>query len=615
MAHPSKTLAVVVAAAWTCLHASAASAAPAAAHQPRAARGWQLASVLPHTPMHGLHGIVVGPDGDLYSASLTGRALYRIEPRTGRVRDAVAPPDGAADDLAFGADGTLAWTGGSDGQTLRARRPDGRTLTLATRTAGLNAVRFAPDGRLFFTRVFGGDGLYEADLAQPGTVRTVREQLGGLNAFDFLPDGTIVGPLFMAGTVAAVSPVDGSARVLASGYEAPCAVRRAPDGTLYVLEYRSGALSRLDAASGRRTPVATLPAPADNFALRGADRAYVTSTAWNGVTEVDLRNGRQRRVSWSGLSAPGQLAFAQLEGRETLLVADQWGPRRVDPARRETALLPLGVAGSGTMAILPLGKEWLLLKGGLARGAVRVDAASGAISGTVAGLAQPLGAARVGDDVVIADHGANRLMRLTEVDPLHPLPLAVPVEGPVGIVADGDGGVFVSEYRAGRVLHVAAAALNAVATTIGPPADVAPTSRTAATTTTAATATSAATIAPAAAGTSLVARAHDDARGPAVPLVTVVATGLDRPEGLARARDGRLLVAETGARRLLALPRVGGAAETLASHLPIGFQPGGQPDDPFLPTGVAVDAAGAIWIACDLDNSLLRLTRRDGDRR
>ena len=36
--------------------------------------------------------------------------------------------------------------GGSDGQTLRARRPDGRTLTLATRTAGLNAVRFAPDG-------------------------------------------------------------------------------------------------------------------------------------------------------------------------------------------------------------------------------------------------------------------------------------------------------------------------------------------------------------------------------------------------------------------------------------------------------------------------------------
>jgi streptogramin lyase len=207
--------------------------------------------MLPHTPMHGLHGIVIGPDGALHASSLTGRAIHRIEPRSGSLREDVAPPDGSSDDLAFGPDGTLAWTGGADGQTLRARRPDGSTLSLATRTFGLNAVRFAPDGRLFFTRVFGGDGLYEADLAHPGTVRTVREGLGGLNAFDFTPDGTIVGPLFMKGMVAAVSPVDGSSRVLASGYDAPCAVRRAA-GTArcYVLEYRSGALSRLDAASG-----------------------------------------------------------------------------------------------------------------------------------------------------------------------------------------------------------------------------------------------------------------------------------------------------------------------------------------------------------------------------
>jgi sugar lactone lactonase YvrE len=33
------------------------------------------------------------------------------------------------------------------------------------------------------------------------------------------------------------------------------------------------------------------------------------------------------------------------------------------------------------------------------------------------------------------------------------------------------------------------------------------------------------------------------------------------------------------------------------------------------PTGIAVDAEGAIWIACDRDNSLLRLRRLHGVRR
>jgi hypothetical protein len=244
-----------------------------------------------------------------------------------------------------------------------------------------------------------------------------------------------------------------------------------------------------------------------------------------------------------------------------------------------------------------LGNEWLLLKSGLARGAVRVDASGGASN--LAGLVQPLGAAQVGDEVVIADFAANRLLRLTREDPLHPVPLAVHFEGPVGVVQDGAGGVFVSEYRAGRVLHVASAALRGVV----------------AATATSSAATSQAPTAATSMPATDAAPTPGEARGPALPLITVIATGLDRPEGLALARDGRLLVAETGARRLLALPRAGGPPETLASDLPIGFQPGGQADDPFLPTGIAVDAEGAIWIACDVDNSLLRLRRRPGERR
>ena len=50
----------------------------------------------------------------------------------------------------------------------------------------------------------------------------------------------------------------------------------------------------------------------------------------------------------------------------------------------------------------------------------------------------------------------------------------------------------------------------------------------------------------------------------------VVAAGLDRPEGLALAPDGRLLVVETGTGRLLAVTPATGAAEVIAEGL--GFE-------------------------------------------
>ena len=86
--------------------------------------------------------------------------------------------------------------------------------------------------------------------------------------------------------------------------------------------------------------------------------------------------------------------------------------------------------------------------------------------------------------------------------------------------------------------------------------------------------------------------------------------GLDRPEGLALTPDGRLLVAETGTRRLLRIEPGSGVVDVVADNLAIGLEGGDDLPRPFIPTGVAVDAGGNIYISADIDNALYKLTRK-----
>jgi sugar lactone lactonase YvrE len=87
---------------------------------------------------------------------------------------------------------------------------------------------------------------------------------------------------------------------------------------------------------------------------------------------------------------------------------------------------------------------------------------------------------------------------------------------------------------------------------------------------------------------------------------TVVAKDLQGPEGIDLAPDGCLVIAEVGAKRVITIHK-DGHVETIASNLPIGLPaPEGQPPA-FLPTGVAVDAAGDVYVAGDLTNEILKI--------
>jgi sugar lactone lactonase YvrE len=83
-----------------------------------------------------------------------------------------------------------------------------------------------------------------------------------------------------------------------------------------------------------------------------------------------------------------------------------------------------------------------------------------------------------------------------------------------------------------------------------------------------------------------------------------IATGLAAPSGLAVTPDGQLLVLETGTRRLLSLNPATGTLTTLAENVPVAEASTNLP--PSL-QGVAVDAAGTIYVAANGANQVLRI--------
>ena len=91
---------------------------------------------------------------------------------------------------------------------------------------------------------------------------------------------------------------------------------------------------------------------------------------------------------------------------------------------------------------------------------------------------------------------------------------------------------------------------------------------------------------------------------------TVIAKDLKMPEGIALARDGKLIVAEVGAKRIVQIDPKNGNVTEIAGNLPIGLPatPGGLPTN--IPTGVGVGASGTIYFSSDIENAIYKVTKK-----
>ena len=518
---------------------------------------WELDLAVGGSHFHGVHGITFDSEDRLYVGDVIGQAIYRVDPESQAATYFVAPPEGEADDLEFGPDGTLAWTAFFAGE-VRARRPDGEIVTLASGHPGFNSLAFSPDGRLFATTVFLGDALYEIDLRGQAPARLIAENLGGLNGFDFGPDGALYGPLFTRGEVARVDVDTGEVEVIAEGFEVPAAVNLDSEGRIYVVDTARGEVVRVDPETGQKTRVAQVEPAIDNLAFDGTDRLFLTNMADNAIVEVDVASGSARTLMTGALSIPADVAYVDGGRGPTVLVPDAFAFRAVVLPNHEVFEIarmfgdelhfPLYVTTSeGHIAVSGLGIA------GLSPGSVQLfDRESGESQAVWEGFEAPQDLVfEASGALLVAEYERGEILRLDPHAPEEREVVWSGLAGPVGLVWGPEGELYVTEYRSGEVsrLHLAEGTRE------------------------------------------------------------VVAGGLAGPEGIDVFPDGRLAVAEVGARRIVALDPRTGAVQVLRDELPIGLAVPAALPAPGIPTGIAVVDDDELYFSSDLETALYRMKR------
>ena len=539
-----------------------------------AAPGYEIVELVRGSWLRGANGTYVGPDGHLYVASTLSGAIVAFDVDSGDVVQRFGPADGVLNpnDVTFGPDGSLYWTDLFVGEVGR-RAPDG-TVTKQFVGPGVNPITFSDDGRLFVSRCFFGDGLYELDpelTLPPRTIVEADEQnplpLGWLNGIDFGPDGRLVGALQAKGMFISIDVdscegpsdpwSDCDVRLLASGFPMPTTARFDAQGVLHVVDMWAGEVSTLDLASGEPTLVAGPGQGLHDLAFDATGRLFVTNADDGSVIEV-LRGGAVRLVKPGGLTAPaGVIVLERPGGGTSVLIGDNHRLWEFDAASGALLGFTRGAADPSGAAMWQPSTLWTdgeaIVLSNMMIGAVQMVDARSLVPIENHFFGFPYDAVRLGADLAVIDLMAGGVVWASTRD----LILAIDEQQvflPVGLATDGER-LWVSDWATGTVWQVAfegAAAL------------------------------------------------------PAVP----VATALANPEGLAPDGLGGLLVVETGAQQLSRIDLATGAVEPIASNLDVGLAalPGMPP--PFLRSGVTVDAAGAIYVIGDVTNVVYRVTRR-----
>ena len=507
---------------------------------------WAVTTLVAPGPFHGIHGLGYDRDGRLLAGSVVGAATSAVDRDSGAVTVALPAPDGMADDLALAPDGTLAWTGFLSG-TLWIQRPGEAPQRIAAGYPGANSLAFADDGRLFFTQVFLGDALYEADLSGAEAPRLIMEGMGGLNGFENGPDGALYGPLWFKGQIARVDLETETLSVIAEGFAIPAAVNFDSQGRLFTVDTQKGEVLEVNRDGGPHRLIATVAPAIDNLVITPDDQIIISNMADNALIEIDPDSGATRTIVSSALAVAGDIAAT--EAGDGAWIADVFSLRRVDGkgtvtevARQYAGALenPLSVgAGAGEIAT----SSW---SAGVIQ---RFDATSGAILGTYHGMASPMDVLPLGGEAVLfLDFLGGRLVEAKGAHLENQRVILGDLAGPVALLRDDAEHVLISERGAGQVRRVNLA----------------------------------------------------DGRA------TVVAEGLQAPEGLTRTLDGTLLIADVDQRAVFAVE--GGKLRTIAEDLPIGFEaPPGTPAA-FIPTGLATLGDGSVLLSADQNASVLRLT-------
>ncbi|MCP5010531.1 MAG: hypothetical protein GY942_11165 [Aestuariibacter sp.] len=450
-------------------------------------------------PLNGTNGLAIDSQNRLFIASVLGREIVVMNPRSGRILERFGTDSGVEgpDDVTFGPDGSLYWTAILSGEVGR-MAPDG-TVTTQFVAPFVNPITFSDDGRLFVAQAFVDDGLYEVDpelVEPPRLILHTGNPANHLNAFDFGPDGLLYAPRQQLNQIVRIdvdAEPEPTVELVTDQFHG--AVKFDASGQLYVLAEEVGGVVRFDLDSGELTVIAEVPLGADNMAFDARGNIYVSNFR-NGSVHRIRPGGRAVQLSPGGMVAPGGIAvLPNSRARESLFVADFWTVREYSARNGRPGVVgqdfffdsPFTAAADGENLILtswfgntlevwnPEADEILEAYGGYATplnairfqgdfivaelgtsSLIRQDGSTGERSVMADGFVVPTGLASVDDDLWMADWASGIVWQIVDngavLDP--PVEIASGLVLPEGMALDHDNSLLVIESGAGRLSRI-----------------------------------------------------------------------------------------------------------------------------------------------------------------
>ncbi|MBB3993398.1 sugar lactone lactonase YvrE [Sulfitobacter undariae] len=507
-------------------------------------------AILPPSAFTGVHGLAIDSKGRLLAGTVLGNQIWSVDQTSGDASVFIDGPVGQADDIAIGPKGELVWTSFLQGVLRMRVSDDAEIIDLATGLPGINSAAFdQKSGRLFASQVFLADGLYEIDPTGATEPRLIAEGMGGFNGFEVGADGMLYGPLWFKGQVAKINPDSGEITIIADGFAVPAAVNFDSKGSLWVVDTKAGELVQLDPATGEKGRVVPMATSMDNLAIDADDNIFVSNMADHSITQVNGETGETRVVISGKAAVPTGLKLS--EDGKTLYFADAFAMRSLDTTSGEVTDYRRMQESDleypfavGLSADYVLGTSWFT-------NTVQVfNRADMSTAGMAHGFAAPTDALVLADgSLLVTEIATGNLVQASGEDWGDKTPVVTGLQGPVQIIKASNDMLYVTE-AAGRISQV----------------------------------------------------------DPQDWSMKTIAEGLTLPEGLAELPDGNLVVAEAAAGRLTKVDISTGETTILVTDLPIGLEAGPGLPPTYLPTGLAVDADGTIYVAADRNNAIYRIT-------
>jgi len=407
------------------------------------------------------NGMSFAPDGTLWVANVLGSTITQIDPDSGEILSRLTAADSVffPDDVVVAPDGAMYWTDIGLGTVFK-RFPGGPSFPLLAIPSGLNSANplvLTDDGRLFAAGCYGGDPLgnsmVEIDPVNGGIINTLFGPVPGCASNGMSSsNGSLYAPQPFSDQVLRVDPDTGATEPVTTGWPIPIGTAVDSSGSLYALAQGVGEVVRIDLSNpdtaNNRTVIAEIPVGwADNIAISGDDRIFISSASDSTVAEV-LASGELRTV------VPGQFELTNGVAviDDTLYTGNLGGLWGWDlESRQQTSIwrAAFGLTPFPPTTSLVSWDEQLVLMSIISGQIVLWDPiANTATAGAL--LSGPIDALPFDDGllVTLATGEVLRLSRSLEV-----IEVVTTVPGAVGLAADDDD-VYVTDHDDGTVVRI-----------------------------------------------------------------------------------------------------------------------------------------------------------------